>query len=59
LAYTVSDPHNTSNYPIYVIDQDIGNCIVSIYDDMDECVEYFTEKNETKKVKETVYSTGT
>jgi hypothetical protein len=58
LAYTVSDPHNPSNYPVYVTDQDLGNCILSIDDDIDECVEDFTEKNKTEKIKESVYSTG-
>jgi hypothetical protein len=29
LAYTVSDPQNTNNYPIYVTNQDLGNCILS------------------------------
>jgi ribonuclease HI len=29
LAYTVSDPQNPNNFPIYVADQDLGNCILS------------------------------
>jgi hypothetical protein len=37
LAYTVSDPHKPSDYPVYVANQDLGNCILSIDDDVDEC----------------------
>jgi hypothetical protein len=37
LAYTVSDPQNPNNYPVYVTDQDLGNCILSIDDGFDEC----------------------
>jgi hypothetical protein len=39
LAYTVSDPQNNNNYPIYVVDQDLGNCILSIDDNFKECTE--------------------
>jgi hypothetical protein len=39
LAFTVSDPHNQNNYPIYILDQDLGNCILSIDDDIDICIE--------------------
>jgi hypothetical protein len=39
LAYTISDPQNPNNYPVYVVDQDIGNCILSIDDDFEECIE--------------------
>jgi hypothetical protein len=39
LAYTVSDPHNPNNYPVYVEDKDLGNCILSIDDGFDECIE--------------------
>jgi len=39
LAYTVSDPQNPNNYPFYVVDQDLGNCILSIDDDFQECIE--------------------
>jgi hypothetical protein len=43
----VSDPHNPSNYPIYVAGQDLGNCILSIDDDIDECAEDVTKRNKT------------
>jgi hypothetical protein len=39
LAYTVSDPQNPNNYPVYVADQDLGNCILSIDDGFDEWIE--------------------
>jgi hypothetical protein len=48
LAYTVSDPQNPNNYPVYVVDQDLGNCILSIDDDFEECTE-----EENKKVEKT------
>jgi hypothetical protein len=37
LAYTVSDPQNLNNYPVYVTDQDLRICILSIDDNFDEC----------------------
>jgi hypothetical protein len=33
LSYTISDPQNHNNYPSYVVDQYLGNCILSIDDD--------------------------
>jgi ribonuclease HI len=48
LAYTVSDPQNPNNYPVYVADQDLGNCILSLDDDFDECIE-----EENKKIEKT------
>ena len=59
LAYTVSDPHNPSNYPVYVANQDLGNCILSIDDDIDECSQDVIEKNKIERVKESVCITGT
>jgi hypothetical protein len=53
LAYTVSDPHNPNNYPVYVIDQDLGNCILSIDDGFDECIEEDCTEKENKKIKKT------
>jgi hypothetical protein len=47
LAYTVSEPQNPNNYLVYVIDQDLGNCILSLDDDLDECI----EENCTEKEK--------
>ena len=39
LAYTVSDPQNPNRFPIYVADQDLGNCILSFDDGLDGCPE--------------------
>jgi len=39
LAYTISDGQNPNNYPVYVTDQDLGNCIFSLDDDFDDCIE--------------------
>jgi hypothetical protein len=60
LAFTVSDPHNQNNYPIYIADQDLGNCILSIDDDIDMCIEESCTENkkEKEKIKQDVYSTG-
>ena len=46
LTYTVSDPQNPNNYPVYVADQVLGNCILSIDDDFEECI-----KEENKKIE--------
>ena len=60
LAFTVGDPHNPNNHPVYIADQDLGNCILSIDDDFEvdideSCIEEKTLKEEIKK---NVYSTG-
>jgi hypothetical protein len=60
LAFTVGDPHNLNNHPVYIVDQDLGNCILSIDDDFEvdideNCIEERTEKEEIKK---NVYNTG-
>jgi hypothetical protein len=39
LEFTVSDPLNPNKYPVYIVDQDLGNCILSIDDDIDVCIE--------------------
>ena len=49
LAFTVSDPHNQNNYPVYIADQDLGNCILSIDDDFEECIEEENQKIEISK----------
>jgi hypothetical protein len=49
LAYTVSDPQNPNNYLVYVADQDLGNCILSIDDDFEECIEEENKKIEKPK----------
>jgi hypothetical protein len=60
LAFTVGDPHNPNNHLVYITDQDLGNCILSIDDDFvvdidENCIEEKTEKEEIKK---NVYNTG-
>jgi hypothetical protein len=37
LAYTVSDPQNPNNYPVYIVYQDLENCIMSFDDDVNSC----------------------
>jgi len=49
LSYTVSDPQNTNNYLVYVVDQDLGNCILSIDDDFEVRTKNESEKIETQK----------
>jgi ribonuclease HI len=61
MAFTVSDPKNPKNHPVYIADQDLGNCILSLDDDFeidvdDKDTEEKVQKNE---IKENVYSTGT
>jgi ribonuclease HI len=46
LAYTVSDPQNPHNFPIYIADQDLGNCILSFDDGLDGCLEEIDAKQE-------------
>jgi hypothetical protein len=59
LAYTVSDPQNPNNYPVYIADQDLGNCILSFDDDVNRCVEEnYLDKNESGKVYENMHNTG-
>jgi hypothetical protein len=38
LAFTVSDLLNPNNYHVYIADQDLGNCILSIDDDLNEYI---------------------
>jgi hypothetical protein len=57
LAFTVGDPHNQNNHPVYIADQDLGNCILSIDDDFEvdideSCTEEKTEKE--KKFKKCI-----
>jgi hypothetical protein len=47
----VSDPQNPNNYPVYVVDQDLGNYILSIDDDFEECIEEKKLKNRNFKEK--------
>jgi hypothetical protein len=46
LAYMVSDPQNPHNFPIYIADQDLGNCILSFDDGLDGCLEEIDAKKE-------------
>jgi hypothetical protein len=51
LAYTISDSQNPNNYPVYVVDQDLGNCILLIDDDFEECTKEENKKIEKNKEK--------
>jgi ribonuclease HI len=55
LAYTVSDPQNPNNFPIYIVDQDLGNCILYFDDGIDSCAE---ENYIDEKESENMHSTG-
>ena len=39
MAFTVSDPKNPTNHPVYIENQDLGNCILSLDDDFDTDVD--------------------
>jgi hypothetical protein len=59
LEYTVSDPQNPNNYHVYVTDQDLGNCILSFDDGVNNCrEENYIEENKSENRNENVYSTG-
>jgi hypothetical protein len=49
LAFMVSDPLNPNNYPVYIADQDLGNFILSIDDDIDVCIEESCTENKKEK----------
>jgi ribonuclease HI len=55
LAYTVSNPQNPNNFLVYIVDQDLGNCILSFDDGIDSCTE---ENYIYEKEFENMYSTG-
>jgi hypothetical protein len=55
LAFMVGDPHNPNNHPVYIANQDLGSCIISIDDDIDVDMDESCTK---EKIKEDVYSTG-
>jgi hypothetical protein len=60
LAYTVSDPQNPNNYPVYITDQDLGNCIISFDDTEDNCTEESDiDEIKTEKTTKNVYNTRT
>jgi len=48
LAYTVSDPLKPNNCLVYIIDQDLGKCILSLDGDFDDCIEEENKKLEEK-----------
>jgi hypothetical protein len=50
----VSDPQNPNNFPFYIVDQDLGNCILSFDDGIDS----FTEENYTDE-EESKYMNST
>jgi hypothetical protein len=55
LSYTMSDPQNPNNFPIYIVDQDLENCILSFDDGIDS----FTEENFIdEKDSKNMHSTG-
>jgi hypothetical protein len=56
LAYTVSEPQNPNNYLVYVADQDLGNCILSLDNDFDDCIE--EENKKIEKTQKSVNSRG-
>jgi hypothetical protein len=56
LEFTVSDPQNPKNYLVYVSDQDLEDCILSIDDDFEECTE--EENKKIEKMKKIVNSRG-
>jgi hypothetical protein len=59
LDYTVSDPQNPNNFPIYIADQDLGNCILSFDDNLDGCTEENDiEHEEPGYMNEDMCSTG-
>jgi hypothetical protein len=59
LAYTVSGPQNPSNFPIYIADQDLGNCMLSFDDGLDGCIEENDiEHEDSGYMNEDMCSTG-
>jgi hypothetical protein len=60
LAFMVGDPHNPNNHPVYITDQDLGNCILSIDDEFEIGIDESCTEEKTKKegLKESVYSSG-
>jgi ribonuclease HI len=58
-VFTISDLLNPNNYLVYIVDQDLGKCILSIDDDLNECIEEdCIEKEKIEKTNKDVYSTG-
>jgi ribonuclease HI len=61
MAFTVNDPENPTNHPVYIADQDLGNCILSLDDDFEIDVDSndIEEKTQKNEIQENVYSAGT
>jgi hypothetical protein len=57
LEFIVSDPRNPSNHPVYIFDQDLGNFILSIEDDIVLGIDESSieEKIETEENKKKMY----
>jgi len=55
LAYTISDPQNPNNFPVYIANQYLGNCILSFDDGIDS---YIEENYIDEKESENMHSTG-
>jgi hypothetical protein len=53
LAFMVGDSHNQNNHPVYIVDQDLGSCILSIDDHIELGIDenYTEEKIEKEKNK--------
>jgi hypothetical protein len=59
LAYTVSDPQNPNNCPVYIVDQDLGNCIMYFDNTKDNCTEESDiDEIKTEKTAKNVYNVG-
>jgi hypothetical protein len=50
LAFKVGDPHNPNNHPVYIVDQDLGSCILSIDDDIEVGIDKNCTKEKIKKM---------
>jgi hypothetical protein len=53
LAYIVSDSQHPHSYPVYAIDQDLGNCILSVNSEFESCtkIELFVDSNENQEIE--------
>lgn len=49
LAYIVSDGKNPANHPVYAIDQDLGACILQIYDSVQNCLQVKRQVSEKQQ----------
>jgi ribonuclease HI len=59
LAYTMGDLQNPNNFPIYIADEDLGNCILSFDDGLDGCPkENNIEREDSSYMTEDLCNTG-